>query len=85
MCGFTDGVLGCLVAESSVRSFEQTDESFDDNESSTQTSDELGSGSPDRGEVHRDFAVMLFQIQKTWLICETVKIHTVTCTVNPDK
>ncbi len=44
---FTDGVLACLVAES----FEWTDEPLYD-ESSTQMSDELGSGSPGRGVVN---------------------------------
>jgi len=43
LCVFTDGVLVCLVAESSLSSFEQTDEPVDDNNSSTM-SDELGSG-----------------------------------------
>uniref|UniRef100_A0A671RHE7 G-protein coupled receptors family 1 profile domain-containing protein n=1 Tax=Sinocyclocheilus anshuiensis TaxID=1608454 RepID=A0A671RHE7_9TELE len=41
LCVFTDGVLACLVAESSVSSFEQTNEPFDYNESSTHTSDDL--------------------------------------------
>ncbi len=48
---FTDGVLACLVAESSVSSFECTDEPLYD-ESSTQMSDGLGSGSPGRGVVN---------------------------------
>ncbi len=43
LCVFTDGVLVCLVAESSLSSFEQTNEPIDDNNSSTM-SDELGSG-----------------------------------------
>ncbi|KAF4098846.1 hypothetical protein G5714_020876 [Onychostoma macrolepis] len=38
-----------LLRESSVSSFEQTDQPIDDNESSTQMTDELGSGSPSRG------------------------------------
>ncbi len=49
LCVFTDGVLVCLVAESSLSSFEQTNEPVDDNNSSTM-SDELGSeGSTGRG------------------------------------
>jgi len=49
LCVFTDGVLVCLVAESSLSSFEQTDDPNDDNNSSTM-SDELGSeGSTGRG------------------------------------
>ncbi len=46
MC-FTDGVLACLVAVSSVSSFEQTHEPID--ESSMQMSDKYGSGSPGKG------------------------------------